>query len=114
MVGFWALLAASWGAFYKMWPIRFLRKTFTMHRWATNPFQMFSLFLLLQVSANQIVIGVPETSAQSSLSREAQIAVAACNLIGAIAAATGLHLRHFETALRIELAGYLSLVGSLG
>jgi len=114
MVAFWAFFAASWGAFYKVWPIRLLRKTFTMRRWGTNPFQLYNLFLLLQVSINQIIIGVPETSAQAALSHDAQVALAICNCTGAAISAYGLHLRDFETGLWIELSGYASLAGSLG
>lgn len=114
MVAFWASLAICWVAFYKMWPIRALRRTFTMHRWATNPFQLYSLFLLLQVSANQIAIGVPFGGPQEALDRTAQIALAGCNLLGALICAYGLHLRNIERALWVELFGYVALVGSLG
>lgn len=85
-----------------------------MHRWATNPFQLYSLFLLMQVSANQIVIGVPFGGPQEALDRQAQIALAAVNLFGAVVSAYGLHLRNLERALWVELCGYVSLVGSLG
>jgi hypothetical protein len=114
MVGFWASLAICWAVFYKMWPIRALRNTFTMHRWATNPFQLYSLLLLLQVSVNQIVIGVPFNGPQEALDRTAQIALAGCNLLGALISAYGLHLRNIERALWVELFGYVALAGSLG
>lgn len=97
-----------------MLKLQWLRSTFTMHRWNANPFQMYNLFLLLQVSINQVVIGVPDNSAQAFLSREAQIALAVCNLIGAAIAAYALHLRDKETALWIELSAYAALAGSLG
>lgn len=112
-VAFWASLAALWGAFYKMWPLRLLRNTFTMHRWSTNPFQMYSLFLLMQVSLNQILIGVPFNGPQEALDRDAQIALAACNLLGSLISAYGLHLRNLERAMWVELCGYISLAGSL-
>lgn len=114
VVACWALLAASWGVFYKMRPKRWLRDTFTMHRWNANPFQMYMTFLLLQVSINQIVIGVPENSANAALDHEAQIALAACNLIGATISALALHMRDVQFALWLELAGYAALAGSLG
>jgi hypothetical protein len=114
MVAFWALFAASWGAFYKVWPIPLLRRTFTMRRWGNNPFQLYNLMLLLQVSVNQIVIGVPETSAQAALDHQAQVALAGCNLVGAAISAYGLHLRDFEFGLWVELSGYAALAGSLG
>lgn len=114
MVAFWVSLAGFWGAFYKMWPIPLLRRTFTMHRWATNPFQLYSLFLLMQVSANQIVIGVPFNGPQEALDRQAQIALAACNLLGSLICVYGLHLRNLDRALWVELCGYVALVGSLG
>lgn len=113
-VACWALLAVLWGVFYKMRPIRWLRDTFTMRRWNANPFQMYCTFLLLQVSINQIVIGVPDNSAQALISREAQIALAVCNLAGALVSAIALHLRDKETALSIELSSYTCLAGSLG
>lgn len=114
MVAFWVSLAASWAVFYKMRPLRWLRHAFTMHRWRTDPFQLYSLFLLLQVSANQIVIGVPENGPQALLERDAQIALAVCNLVGALICAVGLHLRDVKLGQLIELFGYVSLVGSLG
>lgn len=114
MVGFWVSLAASWGVFYKMRPIRRLRDAFTMHRWRTNPFQLYSLFLLLQVSLNQIVIGVPFGGPQEALDRDAQIVLAACNFIGALICAVGLHMRDVKLGQLIELFGYVSLAGSLG
>lgn len=114
MVAFWGLLAASWGAFYKVWPIRLLRKTFTMHRWATNPFQLYNLLLLLQVSVNQIAIGVPENSAQAGLDTQAQVSLAVCNMVGAAICTYGLHQRDVEFGLWIELSGYAALIGSLG
>jgi hypothetical protein len=114
MLAFWALLICTWTVVYKVRPIRWVRNTFTMHRWGVNPFQMYALFFLLQVSLNQLVIGVPETSAQSALNTEAQIALATCTLIGCLVSAYGLHLRDVETALWIELSGYVSLAGSLG
>jgi len=114
MLTFWAVLIIAWTVIYKVRPIRWIRRMFTMHRWATNPFQLYSLFLLMQVSLNQLVIGVPETSAQSVLDVEAQTTLAACNFLGSVICAYGVHLRDTETGLWIELSGYVSLVGSLG
>lgn len=114
MVAFWASLAACWVVFYKVRPIRSLRHTFTMHRWAVNPWQLYTLFMLMQVSLNQIVIGVPYNGPQESLDRTAQIALAACNFLGSVICAYGVHLRDAEDGQLFELSGYLSLCGSLG
>lgn len=114
MVVFWASLVACWVVFYKVRPIPFLRNTFTMHRWAVNPWQLYTLFMLMQVSLNQIVIGVPPNGPQEFLARSAQIALAACNFLGSVICAYGVHLRDTNDGQLFELAGYLSLCGSLG
>jgi hypothetical protein len=115
MVAFWASFAALWAVFYKVRPIPFLRNTFTMQRWGTNPFQLYNLLLLLQVSANQIIIGgVAENTAQGALDHQAQLALSVCNLVGTAICAFGLHLRDLEFGLWVELSGYVALIGSLG
>lgn len=92
---------------------RWVRRTFTLRRWSTQPWQMYPLLFLFQVSAAQVWVGVPPNAAQSVLDGDAQFALAACNLVGTLICAYGLHLRDIEIALWIELSGYASLIGSL-
>ena len=97
--------------------LRLMRNTFTVRRWGTNPFQLYNLLLLLQVSLWQLLIGVPPEeypTAQGSLDHRAQIALVSCNLVGTVICAYGLHLRDAETGLWIECSGYIALIGSLG
>jgi hypothetical protein len=97
--------------------LRRVRDTFTMRRWCTNPFQLWNVTLLLQVSLHLVVFGEAPTqnaTAQGVLDSHAQFALAACNLFGTSICLFGLHLRDISTALWIELSGYISLIGSVG
>lgn len=86
------------------------RATFTLHRWALNPFQMYSITFLLAVAVSQIQLGSSPTSIQADLDRRVTLALAICNIVGAGIALLGLHLRDLESALWVEMWGYLCLI----
>lgn len=91
-----------------------LRHTFTLHRWALNPFQMYDLTFLFAVAIVQVVIGATPASVQSDLDHSTLLALATANIFGCIIALTGLHLRELESALWVEFCGYLALIFVLG
>jgi hypothetical protein len=88
--------------------------TFTLHRWALNPFQMYPITFLAGVAVSQLQLGASPLSVQADLERHTAIALAVCNIFGAGIALFGLHLRDLETALWVELYGYLCLIFVLG
>lgn len=88
--------------------------TFTMHRWATSPFQMYPLSFLVAVAIAQIQLGVSPASVQADLERHTVVAMAICNVFGASIALYGLHLRELESALWVEFWSYLCLIFVLG
>lgn len=87
---------------------------FTGRRWNLNPFQMYGVILLISVSITQCVIGTSPASVSSSFERPTQLSLAGANLVGAVVAAIGLHLRNVDAGLWLELWGYVALVGTLG
>lgn len=93
--------------------IGWLRHTFTLRRWNRNPFQLWMLFLLNQVSFNQIFFA-DVSGAVSDLDRRAQLLLSICNLVGGSFVMIGLNLREKTMAQWIELCGYIALTGSMG
>jgi hypothetical protein len=88
--------------------------TFTMHRWAVNPFQMYGVSFLAAVAIAQIQLGASPGSVQADLDRNTLIALAICNIGGAGISLYGLHLRELESALWVEFCGYFCLIFVLG
>lgn len=84
--------------------------TFTLHRWALNPFQMYGITFLLATAIAQIQLGASPTSVQAELDRHTMLTLAIANVVGATIALYGLHLRDLEGALWVEFCGYLVLV----
>jgi hypothetical protein len=84
-------------------------ETFTLNRWALNPFQTYPIAFLACVAISQLELGAGPTSIQAELERHTAIALAMCNLFGSAIALLGLHLRDLESALWVELYGYLCL-----
>lgn len=91
-----------------------INDTFTLHRWALNPFQMYDVTFLVAVAIAQVVIGVAPASALTELPRTTLVYLAVANVIGGSISLVGLHLRELEEALWVELCGYLILVFVLG
>lgn len=87
---------------------------FTMHRWATNPFQIYGVSFLMAVAIAQIALGVAPNSVQADLDRKTVLALAVCNVFGAGIVMFGLHLRDLESALWVEFCGYFGLIFVLG
>lgn len=85
----------------------------TFKRWNRNPFQMWMLLAMIQVSLNQIIYA-PETGTISELARQSQLWLAFCNLFGGVVVMSGLHMREKVLGLWIEMCGYIALVGSMG
>lgn len=98
-------------------PLRWWQETYTMHRWSSNPFQMYSLLMLWQLSIAQLVFGnIAFTEPQvvaGELDFRNQTVLTVALLIGSTIAAYGLHLREIELSWSIELWGYLALAGQL-
>lgn len=90
------------------------RDTFTLHRWALNPFQMYDITFLLAAAIAQIQLGASPTSVQADLDRQTLLALAVANVFGATIALYGLHLKDLEGALWVEFCGYVILVFVLG
>lgn len=90
-----------------------IRAHLTLRRWNRNPFQLWMLLAMSQVSANQLLFA-PDTGVISEESRQAQISLATCNLVGGLICLMALHLRDKRTALLIEMCSYVALIGSMG
>lgn len=91
------------------------RSTYTMHRWGSNPYQMYIISILLTTSITQLTFGVAASSVQADqLDYASQTALAVANLIGAAIAILGLHMKDIQTALWIEFFGLMSLIVTLG
>lgn len=100
----WARRAIGW-----------VPKEFTLHRWFSNPFQLFGTLILGLWSTMQLVFGVtPNTILDTQVDLQAQVFVSATNLLGSIICLIGLHMRDLASALWVEVIGYISLIGSLG
>lgn len=97
-----------------MHPLRWLRRMITLERWNKNPFQMWMLVFLMQVSANQLLIATSTMGALAEQPRDAQVSLAACNLLGGIIVFVALHLREKVLGKWVELCGYIALTGSMG
>lgn len=89
--------------------------TFTLHRWALNPSQMYSITFLLAAAIAQVELGsTPGGILADQLDRQTILSLAVANVIGGGIALFGLHLRDLESALWVELCGYLLLVFVVG
>ena len=88
--------------------------TFTVRRWALNPFQMYDMAFVVAAALAQIVLGAAPSSVQADLNARTLLALAVCNVFGGVFALFGLHLRDLETALWVEVSGYLCLIFVLG
>lgn len=95
---------------FKQWWL----ETFTMHRWATNPWQMYTVSFLAAVAIAQIQLGASPGSVQADLDRHTVLSLAVCNVVGSAIALFGLHLRDLESALWVEFCGYFGLIFVLG
>lgn len=92
-----------------------LGREFTATRWQSNPFQMIATLILGIWAVLQIARGMTaDTVLETELDRHAQLMLSSTNLFGALICLTGLHMRDWESALWVEVIGYVSLVGSLG
>lgn len=90
-------------------------REFTVHRWLSNPFQLFGTLILGIWSILQITNGpTPDTVFDTQLDPQATLFVSATNLLGSIICLVGLHMRDLASALWVEVIGYVSLIGSLG
>lgn len=83
---------------------------FTIQRWMLNPFQMYDIAMLMGVAITQVTVGASPGSAQQDLDYKTLLSLAICNIAGSSLALLGLHLRELESALWIELCGYLALI----
>jgi hypothetical protein len=91
-----------------------LRREFTVARWWSNPFQVCATMFLGLWSVLQLTAGVtPGGVFDTQIDLHAQQFVSSTNLLGALVCFTGLHMRDLETALWVEVIGYVSLIGSL-
>lgn len=91
------------------------RETFTLHRWALNPFQMYGISFLLAAAIAQMQLGAtPGGVFADHLDYQTIRALAVANTVGGCIALFGLHLRELESALWVEFCGYLVLVFVLG
>ena len=89
--------------------------TFTLHRWALNPFQMYDITFLMAVAVAQVQLGAtPGSVYADNLDRQTLVSLAVSNIIGAIIALLGLHIRDLESALWVEFWGYMILIFVLG
>lgn len=89
-------------------------RTFTVRRWALNPFQLYDMAFMMAAAIAQIVLGATPSSVQADLDPKTLLSLAVCNMVGGGIALLGLHLRDLETALWVEFYGYLCLVFVLG
>lgn len=94
-------------------PLQWARSVATVRRWVENPFQMWSIAMLTQLSIVQLLVGITGPNPIASMDAGAQSALSLCNLVGSTVCTYGLYLRDEELAEPIELSGYLSLAGSV-
>lgn len=101
---------SRWARFKAWW-----LDTFTLHRWALNPFQMYAVTFLIAVAVAQVQLGAAPGSVQAdALDRQTMLSLAISNCIGGFIALWGLHLRDLEAALWVEFWGYMVLIFVLG
>lgn len=91
-----------------------MRNPLTMRRWNLNPFQMWLLLFLGIVSFSQMLVFAHHIPGFDESARQAAFSLAFCNFVGGLICFGGLHLRDRDTALWVELCGYVALTGSLG
>jgi hypothetical protein len=90
--------------------VTWFKSVFSIQRWMLNPFQMYDIVMLLAVAITQVLAGASPGSVQKDLDYQTLAALAICNIAGSLIALFGLHLRELESALWIELCGYLALI----
>lgn len=94
--------------------MKWLRKEFTFMRWRYDPFQLMATASLGIWSLLQLTVGVtPGGPFDTQIDHHAQVFVSSSNLLGAIICMTGLHMRDLDSALWVEVIGYISLIGTL-
>lgn len=95
-------------------PWQWVKQTYTLRRWLTNPVKMFIVGMLWQANFQQLALTGPTASLAGDLDYRARLALTLANLVGGAICFYGLHLRDFELSLWVELSAYISLIGTLG
>lgn len=86
---------------------------FSGHRWATNPYQLWSTLLLMVVSLSQAIVQVAPTNVLSQIEHPVALQVIVANFLGAAVVMFGLHMRDKEYGINLELAGAISLLTTM-
>lgn len=88
-----------------------VKRNFTVARWGTNPWQLWSITALFIVSILQLVIGFGVQSVQYEANDPTtRVMIALTTFFGSLICLYGLHLRSLESALWIEVTGYINLL----
>lgn len=87
---------------------------FTGDRWNTNPYQLWSVTMIMIASLGGIIIGVAPSSVFTEVERPVALQLALVNFMGAAVVMYGLHLKNKDVGLNLELSGGFSLVATLG
>lgn len=95
-------------------PWRWMRRTYTLHRWLTNPFKICIVAMLWQANFQQLALTGPIASMAGDLDYQSRLFLTLANLVGACICFYSLHLRDFEMSIWIELGSYIALIGTLG
>ena len=95
-------------------PLRWAHTTYTMHRWLTQPFKMFTVGMLWQTNFQQLALTGPVASLTGDLDYRSRLYLTLANLIGGCICFYGLHIRDLERSLWIELGSYIALIPTLG
>jgi hypothetical protein len=94
--------------------LRWIKSTFTLRRWLSQPFMLCGVGLLQQASIWQLVLGNSQTVMTSGeLAPRSVVFLSIANLVGSTIVFYGLHLRDWEQSLSLELSGYLSMIWPL-
>lgn len=109
----WPLIMFIMAVFYST-RIVIYSNIFFGKRWNTNPYQLWATLFLMIVSMSQMIIGVAPTSVFTEVEHPVAFQAATVNFLGAAIVMFGLHLRNQDRGLSLELAGTISLVGTLG
>jgi hypothetical protein len=108
------LLNKGANAAFRAHPITWLRSTYTLKRWLTDPFQVCIIAMLWQANFQQLALTGPSSSLAGDLDYRSRLYLTLANLVGACVCFYGLHLRDFERSLRLELGSFLALAWTLG
>jgi hypothetical protein len=108
-----SLIVFGHGTFPYRHPVQWARSIGTIRRWVQNPFQMWSIAMLTQTSIVQLLVGITNPNPMAYMDIGSQAALSWCNLIGSSICTYGLYLREEKLSQLIEMAGYLSLAGSV-